>query len=183
MPHYVLDAANFIISHLRGDWGGDNERFRLNPMMDDKESRLYNLFDSGFKADFTRVVGRVWTTGRVPPTGKISSQLVWFNSYNAGDEFRFRIDRCHLSSGIHDYVSAICELPKTSQFDLMSGFEFWGSLLQYRVPQVEYSPNVAFADYTEVPMFVPGRWITHALNENNLLIPLPWELTATGSIQ
>jgi hypothetical protein len=177
MPHYVLDAAQFILFHVEGYYaypdGDKREHFRLEPMVSYTDSLGPDVFGKRFKAEFTRAACCVYTKGKVPAGAHITSPAPHFSIYKSGDEFCFRVERCHLSTGFADFLHASCEAEE-QRFDLMKEFKFWGSLLFHNDAHEVCRPVTVPGD-VELRTFVPARWITHAFNRNQLLQPTPWE--------
>ncbi len=174
MAHYALDAAMFVLKHVRGHigYGQGNEIFRVKGMVKDAET-LQNfepLETRSFKRDFTLNAGGVIAKGTVPEGANISSQTYKEPSYKEGDSFWFRVERCHLSSGIEDhYVYTTAESPERN-YDINEEFKFFGHLLIPHHPG-EIQPK---GWRREIPTFVPARWFSHAFRENSL-VRLPWE--------
>jgi hypothetical protein len=176
MPHFALDAAEFVLAHAHGsyhmpNWKNPTSGWRLKAMVPDlKEGR--EVFDRSFKADFTNNSGSGRSKGVVPEGGFISGDLQWAKfSILPGDEFYFRISRCFLSEGWNDYTHVTCE-DALRPFDLREDFNVYGEL---SVPEQMPLPEGEEIRFQKFNAEIPARWITHGREFKGEWLPLPWE--------
>jgi hypothetical protein len=166
MPAYALDAARFLQMQIASPGGDVLERqgpddgpyWKLEPLVILREGSLwdrYDLFGRSFRAEFSRSFGPL-VRCTVPEGGSLKLNdypvLKGLNSYDPGDQFLFRIRRCHLTGeawgGDANYFE--CEDRGNPRFDLMNEFQFFGNIY----------PDEFRLDITGV---VPGWWITDAV--------------------
>lgn len=170
MPHYVLDAALFVLKHLHGFFGGFSSRwsnesrsFRIEPMVANAPED-FRLFESpSFKSDFTRNVPAIFTRGLVPQGASIrvwrygnGNQRRTTALYQSGDSFWFSVSRCHLSSGVYDYSDAEVEYNQP-EYDISEDFVLYGNILEELTVRAGYLQGLG-----EHPAFIPGRWLKHS---------------------
>jgi hypothetical protein len=75
-----------------------------------------------------------------------------------GNEFLFKIQRCHLSSGFHDYSYFSINQPKTD-FNLFEDFYFRGAILLKPSNRSDFLPEEC--DFQELMGEIPITWIEH----------------------
>jgi hypothetical protein len=172
LPHFALDAKQFILAHALGrshimrEIRNEYIIYSVEPMVKPELNQQWmNYDDKSFRSDFTRENGGRWAKGIVPEGGRIKSLYSGKPNYAApGAVFYFRIDRCHLSEGWNDHHIAACE--KTPRaFDLMDEFVFSG--------EIKGTPR-------DIPTCdMPARWFTHGRTydidkREHEWVPLPW---------
>lgn len=164
MPHYVLDAARFVLKHVYGYFGGissnENRHFRIEPMVKNAPDEFRQFESSSFKSEFTRNVPLIWAKGLVPENACIRIQQRHHceeptGFYQAGDSFWLNVSRCHLSIGFQDYSAANVEY-KPPEYDISEDFVLYGNLIEGLM--VEDGHLQAQDEY---PIFIPARWLTH----------------------
>jgi hypothetical protein len=90
---------------------------------------------------------------RVPANASVKYQNEVI--FRPGQEFIFFTGRCHLSSGIYDYVHAYCS--ELYQPNLQDDFEFFGEIAAPR------GDNTVFCKSR-----VPANWVTAAVSSENV---------------
>jgi len=127
----------------------------------------YRQFESSsFKSEFTRNVPLIWAKGSVPEDACIRiPQYHHFEErsarfYQQGDSFWFNVSRCYLSRGFNDSPVANVEY-SPQEYDVSEDFVLYGNLIEGLMVQDGHLQ----AD-GEYPIFLPGRWLTHALSSS-----------------
>lgn len=170
MPTFVLDGARFIEAHVRGrtehPWG--RQPWQIKPMIDGMdEDRSSRLDDARLKRDLTSAFGGILVRLCVPEGCRIKDQTTQAVVAEAGVAY-FAIERCHLSSGVYDYVDLEFEENDRPMHDIGEEFMLRGklwppaaikALLQRRRDQ-----RIDERVFPRVEL--PGRWITAWLAQN-----------------
>lgn len=161
LPSYSLDLTEFIARMVRGQqrtvWSEEGRpRFEVKPLVkiiDQDYGSLSLDTDKKFKADFTRSNRLHHVVCRVPANASVKYQNEVI--FRPGQEFIFFTGRCHLSSGIYDYVHAYCS--ELYQPNLQDDFEFFGEIAAPR------GDNTVFCKSR-----VPANWVTAAVSSENV---------------
>jgi hypothetical protein len=178
MPHFALDAAELVLAHAYGNRFCQGDWYLQAMVPDLKEN---GFLSPQFKADFTRATGYVYAKGIVPEDASILRRTYQetLSYFMPGDEFCFRIERCHLSEGFYDNEVFSCEETKPRPYDLRDNFKFFGSLLvsvKAGRGEIRTEDEDGIHEYGLFQSLMPARWITHGKkDEAGRFEPTPWK--------
>jgi hypothetical protein len=152
MPHYALATADLIGKLIAGYSSSDPEPWEVKPLFGRQWyfDHGVRFFGSTFKKRFSEACGAE-VVARVPN----NVNLVYERRgalLEAGDDFVFKIKRCHLSNVINDwtFLKAIGEDSSRPKFDLSEDF-----LLRGYVLAINEEGQVV----NEVDFRLPPHWV------------------------
>lgn len=158
LPTYALACAKFISSHIHGrvNWHDENW-WQIEGMLDSTYKDFPFYHDTQFKKRVTKHIGHTIALAKVPE-GSVIILGQSNKRIESGDEFLFKIQRSHLSSGLFDYSFFTIDQPKT-EFDLFDDLRFRGAILFKPSKRTMYLPEEC--DYEELSGEIPVTWISY----------------------
>jgi hypothetical protein len=177
MPTYALDAACFVAAHGEGTClSSDRSPPAVLPQMVDGDFSINCIGDRGFKNDFTqRLFSHRITLAEVPEGGTIVGPDR--ERFGPGAKFLFRITRCFLSESRNEYVDLEAREENPPDYDISTALlpgQLWVDASELPVVSSAHARTGR-----ERRLYVPLRWITHAVRESEdgtILLPVPqWE--------
>lgn len=157
---YALAVSKFTESHCYGCYIWGNPGAEIEGIFKDKFKASRNnefrfLNDPQFKKDVTSQIGHSLAVAKIP--GWASIVFDRSDKVLEGEtDILFKIQRCHLSSGIHDY-SRFSVNTERKEFDLFEDFKFRGWLI-LSVQKDDEEKII------ELEGEIPVQWITHIHN-------------------
>lgn len=158
LPTYAIASAKFISAHLFGYINlNDEHGWQIEGMLDSTHGDIHFIHDPQFKRRITNQIGNTVALAKVPKKSAIvleSKKVIM----EPGADFLFRIQRCHLSSGFHDFSYFSTNQPETN-FDLFNDFKFRGGIMFKPSKRTKDIPEEF--DVQQLEGEIPITWISH----------------------
>jgi hypothetical protein len=181
MPTFVLDAGRFIETHVWGRHFHDrgNQAWDIRPLVEGMEEQRSprGLDDSQLKKEITKAFAGLLVRLQIPEGSRVKNVRSETIAAGAGTAY-LAIERCHLSSGIYDYIDLEIEEDNYPRHDVSEEFQLRGKLWPREAVEALLEGNHEFPynEHRLLRVEVPGRWITAELTSERTWRDMPrWD--------
>jgi len=179
MVNYAIDAVQFVVAHAYGvdkfEFAEPKSRWQIPALLpvslvndDNRQHCLLN--DPTFKRQVTAQIEGILVLAKVPTGGQCLDSNSRDVVLDAGAEFIAQIGRCHLSESRNDWETWKAIDDAEPALYLARQFRLYCEILARLEREASSASPCRVLDLPPTrwrrAMYVPVRWITHALREH-----------------